>query len=289
MKRLTFKDWLSIFKDTFKKWWDSDPFRQSAIIAYYAIFSIPVLLVIIIYLAGIAFGDAAVSGRVANAISDTLGQDTALQIQNLLVKTIQTKNSLLATILGISTLAFGATGVFIELQKSLNLIWQVKHAQSGTFIKSLKDRLLSFSMIASIGFLLAVSFVITTLLTVLSGWIGEHYSTIAVYVLHGINIIFSLFVISVLFAFIFKVLPDTKTYWRPIWPGAILTAILFIIGKYALEYYFVKFQPASIYGAAGSIVLILLWVSYSCMILFFGAEFTKQFSLRKHGTHKSST
>jgi membrane protein len=276
---MKFKEFSSLLKNTTKVWWNNDPFHQSAVIAYYAIFSIPVLLVIIIHLAGIAFGDAAVSGKVVDSISDMLGQDAATQIQNTLVKAIQIKNSLLATIVGIATLAFGATGVFVELQKSFNQIWQVQPKANQGFLKVILDRLLSFGLIISIGFLLAVSLVITSILTAISGWIGREFSIVAVYIVHGINVLFSMCLITTLFAIMFKFLPDVKTKWGHIWLGALLTAIFFIGGKYALEYYFVQFQPASIYGAAGTIVLLLLWVSYSCIIVLFGAEFTKQVSL----------
>jgi len=283
MKKLRLKDWLRILKSTFLKWWSVDPFRQSAVIAYYAIFSLPALLVIAIYLAGAAFGEDAVNGKVADSISSVLGHESAVQIQDMLVKASHLQNSLLTAIVGVITLLFGATGVFIELQKSLNFIWEVKPKAGQGIVKMLKDRLFSFGLVVSIGFLLTISLIITSLLTYLSGWITVRFSLLATFLIHAISLVLSLTTISSLFALMFKVLPDVKTQWRYIWPGAILTGMLFLLGKFALGFYFGKFHPASIYGAAGTIVLVLLWVSYSCMILFYGAEFTKQFSQKLEG------
>ncbi len=282
MKKLKIKDWLTILKNTLKTWWNGDPFRQSAVIAFYAVFSLPVLLVIVFYLAGIIFGNVAGNGKVAAAISGTLGGAAAKQIEDMIVNVNLSKNTLFATIAGILTLIFTATGVFIELQKSLNIIWHIQPAKiKRGLLKFLKDRLFSFGLVASIGFLLAISLVLTTVLTAISGWISQRFSYLTIYLLHAFDVLFSLSMISVLFALMFKVLPDIHITWKSILPGAILTAFLFIIGKYALGVYFVTFQPASMYGAAGSIVLILLWVSYSCMIVLFGAEFTKQYSISK--------
>jgi len=281
MKKTGIKEWLSILRSTTKRWWDKDPFRQSAVIAYYAIFSIPVMLVIAIDLGGIAFGQTEVRNEISAAITDSFGHDTAVEIQNMLIKSIQHKSTIVAEIIGVITLIFGATGVFLELQISLNSIWDAHPPVKQGFGYFIKNRLLSFGLIVSIGFLLAISLIITSLLTIFSGWISQQFSIIAVYLLHVINFSFSLFAISFLFACMFKVLPDTKVNWKHMWPGAILTALLFVLGKYALGYYFVRFQPASIYGTAGSIVLLLLWVSYSCIIVLFGAEFTRHYSYYK--------
>jgi membrane protein len=226
---------------------------------------------------------------VATAITGVLGKDAALQIQDMIVKASLVKNSLLAAVIGIGTLLFGATGVFMELQKSLNFIWQVKPKEGQGFLKMLRDRLFSFGLIVSIGFLLTISLVITSLLTYFSGWISARFSLVANVLMHGMNFLLSFSIITVLFAMMFKILPDYKTRWVLIWPGSVLTSCLFLVGKFGLGYYFGKFQPASIYGAAGSVVLVLLWVSYSCMILFFGAEFTKQFSFLSEGRRSSET
>jgi membrane protein len=278
MTMTSIKKWFSIFGSSAAKWWNDDPFRQSAVIAYYAIFSIPVLLVIAIDLGGIAFGQSAVRDMVTDAITGTFGHDNALQIQDMLAKSTEYKNTIVAKVLGITTLVLGATGVFLEMQKSLNYIWEAKPPEKAGIWYFIKTRLLSFGLIVSIGFLLAVSLIITSVLSAFSGWIGKEFSIVAVYLLHLINIIFSLCLVTVLFASMFKALPDTRVNWKHIWPGAFVTSVLFVLGKYGLGFYFMKFQPASIYGTAASVVLLLLWVSYSCMIVLLGAEFTRQYS-----------
>jgi membrane protein len=267
-------DIVSVFKNTFSAWSEKDPFRQSAIIAYYAIFSIPGLLVLIIAIAGYFFGTEQVSKNLIAQISDTIGSDTALQIQDMLIKSRQSKSTLWGSIVGISVLLIGATGVFVELQKSLNEIWSVQVKVKNGFISFLKARLFSFGLILAIAFLLIVSLVISTTLVALSGWIKIDASSVLLSLFTVFNFIISLAVISLLFAMIFKILPDAKIQWKHVWLGSLLTGVLFTIGKTALAYYFGKAEPSSIYGAAGSVILILLWVSYSSMILFFGAEFT---------------
>ncbi len=272
------KDLGILFKITLNEWWDKDPFRQSAIIAYYAIFSIPGLLVLIIAIAGYFFGQDVVNKNLIEQISETIGSESALQIQEVLSKSTSEKSTTWASILGITILLVGATGVFVELQKTLNLIWNVKtKPQNGIWI-ILKARLFSFGLILAIAFLLTISLVISTALVAISNYI-QFESTQFMMTLYGIlNFIISLLVISALFAMIFKILPDAKIKWKHVWMGSIVTGILFTLGKMALAYYFGKAEPASIYGAAGSIILILLWVSYSSMILFFGAEFTAAYA-----------
>jgi membrane protein len=283
MTKLKAREWIGLFKNTYVKWSADDPFRQSATIAYYAIFSLPALLVIVIGLAGFVFGHDAVTGKVSAAISSAMGKETADQIQDIVAKSMMSKNSIWATLIGAVTLVMGATGVFMELKKSLNFIWEVKPKPTKKFLKTVMDNLFSFGLILSIGFLLLVSFVITTLLGALGHLISSRFSEAVTILIHILNFVMSFAVITVLFALMFKILPDAKTKWKYIWHGAILTSFLFILGKYGLALYFGKFKPASTYGAAGSIVLILLWVSYSCMILFFGVEFTKQLQERKEG------
>jgi membrane protein len=286
MIQLKLKDRFSIFVKTYKKWSADDPFRQSAVIAYYAIFSLPALLLITVSLAGMAFGRDAVSGRVEAQISSVMGADTAKQIGDMIAKAWQSKHSIIASIIGFVTLVAGSIGVFTELQKSLNFIWEVKPRPGLKFWKMLKTQLSSFGLVLSIGFLMLVFLILTTLLSAFGLWISAHFSSLATVLLHLLNFALSFSIITVLFALMFKVLPDAKVKWRYVRSGAILTAFLFVLGKYALGFYFGRFQPASAYGAAGSIVLILLWVSYSCMILFFGAEYTKQLQLEKEGEIK---
>lgn len=285
MKRIrkVFHHIWTILKKTFVAWNAADPFRQSAVIAYYAVFSIPSLLVIIIAFAGFAFGKEAVQGEVSKQISSIMGMETARQIEDFIANAGREKNSLIATIVGIFTLIMGAIGVFVQLQTSLDQIWEVKIKPEITgrkkWIKLLKDRLLSFGLVLSIGFLLLISLVLTTALAAFGEWIKRHMPEFTLSLFQVVNFTISFCIITVLFAMMFKILPDAKVKWQDVWIGAMFTTGLFILGKYALGIYFGTAEPASTYGAAGSVILIMLWVSYSCMIVFFGAEFTKQHAI----------
>ncbi len=279
MKSIRFNKVGTLLKTTFKKWNSRDPFRQSAVIAYNTIFSLPGLLVVVINVAGYFFGTDAVNGHLRQQIAGTMGNDTADQIQQMVLLSNKSRNSFLATIIGIATILMGATGVFIELQKSLNIIWEVKAttAKSGIW-NFFRTRLFSFGLIISIAFLLLISLVLSSVLSALSLWAQQHWSESLLVVFKILNFLFSLTVITLLFALMFKILPDAKIKWHLVWIGAFVTSILFVMGKSALGLYFGKANPASGYGAAGSIVLILLWTSYSSIIVFFGAEFTKAYS-----------
>lgn len=268
------KNVAKLFKTTFKDWWEKDPFRQSAIIAYYAIFSLPGLLVLIITIAGYFFGKDTVNQNIIAQVSSMLGADTANQINTMLEAVSKSKSSVWASILGAVILIIGAMGVFIELQKSLNIIWQVKAVPKKGIWSFFRVRLFSFGLILAIAFLLLVSLVISTALAAVSKFIQGDSSGVMMVMFNVLNFIFSIATISVLFALMFKILPDVKIKWKDVWLGSLLTGILFTLGKTALAFYFGKANPASGYGSAGSIVLVLLWVSYSSMILFFGAEFT---------------
>lgn len=274
-----FSDLLAITKNTGAAWIKADPFRQSSTVAYYAVFSIPALLVIIIALAGLAFGREAVQGHISNQISSAMGEDTAKQVEEIIAKSAAHKKSVIATIISIVTLILGSTGVFGELQTSLNQIWEVKVTAKKKWLKTIKDRLFSFGLVLSIGFLMLVSLLLTSFLEAFSGWIKDRLPDFMLFIFKLLNFILSFGMISILFALIFKILPDARVKWRDVWIGAIATTLLFILGKFAIGIYFAKANPGSAYGAAGSIVLIMLWVSYSCMILFFGAEFTKQYAV----------
>ena len=274
-----FSDLWQITKNTAKEWNEADPFRQSAVVAYYAIFSIPALLVIVIALAGLAFGREAIQGEISNQINAAMGQETAKQVEEIIAKSSGQKNSIIATVISVVTLILGSTGVFAQLQTSLNQIWEVKVSAKKKWLKTVRDRLFSFGLVLSIGFLMLISLLLTTGLEAFSEWIKGRLPDFMLYVFKLLNFIVSFGVISVLFALMFKILPDAKVKWRDVWIGAIVTTLLFILGKFLLGIYFAKASPGSAYGAAGSIVLIMLWVSYSCMILFFGAEFTKQFAV----------
>ena len=272
-----------LFKSAYKAWNDKDPFRQSAVIAYYAIFSIPGLLVLIIAITGYFFGKDAVNENIIAQISSTMGADTAASVKDMLIKSRQSNSSIIGSIIGIGVLLMGATGVFVELQKSLNDIWHVKLAKKSGILVILKARLFSFGLIIAIAFLLLISLVVSTGLSALSDLIKIYTSDFTVIIFNILNFIFSLVVISILFAMMFKILPDAKIEWKHVWMGSLLTGLLFTIGKTALAFYFGKANPGSTYGAAGSVILMLLWVSYSSMIVFFGAEFTAAYARRFSG------
>jgi membrane protein len=267
----------TIFKNTFKGWWSDDPFRQSAVIAYYAIFSLPALLVLIINVAGLFFGRDEVAEEISRQIEGAMGTETAEQVGEIIEKAGNTKTGVIAGIIAVFTIIFGATGVFVQLQTNLNNIWDVRQKPNKGLANTLKSRLFSFGLVLSIGFLLLMSLMVSTALAALSHWMEDVFSEGVAYLFYALEFIVSLTVISTLFALMFKVLPDVKMRWKDAFVGGVLTGALFILGKYGLSLYFGKAEPASVYGAAGSIVLVLLWTSYSSMIVFFGAEFTKQY------------
>jgi membrane protein len=251
---------------------------QSAVIAYYAIFSMPGLLVIVISVGSLFFKRDVITGQLFTQISSIMGIETAKQIQNMIITISQTNKSVLATIIGLITVLLGATGVFVELQKALNVIWEVKAKPRSAFFTLIRTRLFSFGLVLSVGFLLLISLTITTIIAVMGDWVMNHWPNIVLIIFYVLNFIISFGVVMLLFALLFKILPDAKIQWKHLWWGSILTAFLFILGKTAIGFYLSKTNPGSAYGAAGSIVLILLWVSYSSMIFFYGAEFTRAYA-----------
>jgi membrane protein len=281
MPKLNIKEFWAMLKETYKGWNEDDPFALSATTAYYAIFSLPALLVIIITVAGWAFGQEAVQGQVASQISSFVGKDGAQAVQGMIKSSTEYGNSWWAVAIGVITLLFGATGVFYQLQQQLNRIWELKVEPKRAWVKLIKDRATSLGVILAIGFLLLISLMLTSLLSALSGWIERQLPDVFLTFFFIFDFLFSAAVISLLFTLMFKALPDAKIPFKAVWIGAALTTALFLIGKFAISFYFGKSNPASAYGAAGSIVLILLWVNYSSLILFFGAEFTKVYARHK--------
>ncbi len=289
MKKSIFSRIFTLLKTALKKWWNRDPFNESAVIAYNAIFSLPGLLVVVITIAGYFFGSDAVSGKLHSQVAEAMGSDTAEQVQNMVKFASKSKDSVWATIMGIAIILVGATGVFVQLQKSLNTIWEVKASTTKSGIWSLlKTRIFSFGLIVSIAFLLLISLVVSSVLSAFSTWASQYWSESLLIIFQILNVIFSLTIIAILFALMFKFLPDAKIKWRSVWIGAFVTSLLFTLGKSALGLYFGKTDPGSGYGAAGSIILILLWTTYSSMIVFFGAEFTKVYSDNQYGKMPAS-
>lgn len=268
-----------LFSQSFKGFIDDNAIKLSAALSYYTIFSLAPLLIIIISLSGIFLGDEAVSGQIFGQISGLVGSDAALQIQEI-IKNVKLSNSnTYAAVFGITILLIGASGVFAEIQDSINYIWGIEAKPKRGLIKYLYNRLMSFSMIGSLGFLLLVGLIVNSLVDILSNRLTGIFPKDSVYLFYIINILLVFGIITTLFTIIFKTLPDGKVALRDCVIGASFTSFLFMIGKFAIGFYLGSYNLASIYGAAGSIIIILVWVYYSAIILYFGAEFTKVYAL----------
>jgi membrane protein len=248
--------------------------RLGASLAYYTVFSISPLMVIVMAIAGFCFGQEAARKQIFDQLSGLIGVPEAQAIERLLQHAHQPQTGTFATIVAVITLLIGSTGVFVELQDALNLVWGVKPKASTSWWSFVWNRVLSFAMVLAIGFLLLVSLLLSAGLAALGQFLGGFTADMEI-VSQGINFLVSFGVITLLFALIFKVLPDVKVAWRDVWVGAVITALLFALGKLLLGLYIGKTGVVSAYGAAGSVVLVLVWVYYSAQILFFGAEFTQ--------------
>ena len=267
----------TLFK-TIQNWLSDDPFTQSAAAAYYAIFSLPGLLIIVMAVAAVFFDQQRVETEILGYIGNILGRDVSLSIKKIVEETQQRDRDLWAMIAGVATLIFGATGLFAQLQRSLNYIWGVELSQKAGWWVFLKSRLISFGLILIVGFLLLISLSFTAFFTIFSDWFATQFSPDWAQGLLIFNTAFSFCIIVILFALIFKILPDTHVDWDVAFYGGVISAILFSIGEYALNFYFKVAEPASSFGAAGSIILVMLWVSYSCLILLIGAEFSRTYT-----------
>jgi membrane protein len=281
MKKL--KSFFSLLKKTFLGFIEDNAFKLSASLSYYTVFSLAPLLIIIISLAGAFFGREAVQGKVYNQLKGLIGSEPAIQVQEIIKNIQQTDQGAVGAIIGTIVLVIGATGVFIEMQDSINYIWSVKAKPKKGWLKFLTNRLISFSLIISMGFVLLVSLLVSALLDMLSDRLMRYFEDATIYLFYAINIIVILVVISILFAVIFKVLPDAIIRWRDAFVGALFTSVLFLLGKFAIGYYLGTSNLGPTYGAAASIVIILTWVYYSSLILYFGAEFTKMFAIHNGG------
>lgn len=277
------RSFLSLLRETLNQWWDREPFNNSIIIAFYTIFSLPGLLVIMVNVTSYFYDKKEVTNKLAGQIQNVVGGETAKDIESIIAKASESRETVMSSMIGIVILLFGATGVFYELQQMLNKIWNVKRVSKtkNKIMAFLNDRLLSFGIILAVGFLLLASLMLSTALGAVSDWVSSHWSASWNTVFRIFDVVLSLSVITFLFASIFKFLPDVKIRWKDVWGGAFLTAFLFVWAKFALGLYFGQSNPGSIYGAAGSIVLIMLWVSYAGLILLFGAEFTQVYTTQK--------
>ena len=273
--KFSVKDIWVITKQSFSDFIDNKVLKLSAALAFYTIFSLPAMLIIIISVSDIFYGRAAIEGTLYHQIAEFVGSEAALQIQQTIRGAALSKSSYFATTVGIVTLLFGATSVFYEIQDSINHIWKLKSKPKGTgFLKMLINRLLSFSLVISLGFLLLVSLLINGLMDLLITRLTVMFPELTVIAVYTVNVIITFGITALLFALIFKVLPDARIKWKHVRAGAITTAILFMLGKFLIGYYLGHSGLSSTYGTAGSVIVMLLWVYYSAMILYFGAVFT---------------
>ena len=269
--------WRKLIIDTVTSWNDHDASTQSAALAFYTMFSLAPLLLVVIALFGLYFGAAAVRGEILTEFQDWMGKDAASLVQAILRTAAEPKTNRLAGILGILTLIFGASGVFVQLQQSLNRIWGVAAKPGAALTKLLRKRLLSFAVVLGIGFLLAVSLIMSTALTALGSYLERRYH-LPVTLLHALNILASFLLVTLLFAFIYRLLPDVRLAWRDVFLGAVVTSVLFGVGKTLIGFYLGRDGAASAYGAAGSLVMLLSWVYYSALVFLLGAEFTRVYT-----------
>ena len=284
----TFRFFLDTFKETFKQWNASPATKDSASLAYYAIFSIPGLLIIIIWIAGLFFGQEAIQGEITTQVGGLMGQDAAKSLEELIRSSLIDKENIFMKIVGVFSLVFGATTIFFHLQKSLNDRWDVEAAPKKAILEFLLDRAKSLGMILIIGFLLMITMVLSSAISLLNNFISIRLGLETYIMMEIINYVVGFFVVVLVFAFMFKVLPDVEISWKSVWSGAIVTAILFTMGKFLLSLYFGEFKPTSAFGKAGTIILIMMWINYSCMLIFFGAEFTQVYSRKKGFSIKPS-
>lgn len=284
MRRISsfFREVWKLIKISLSSWWSRDPFRSSTVISYYTIFSLPGLGLIVINLAGYFYGTEAMTNQISAQVGDMIDQDTAQTVERIIANAYTNQGFTVSSFISIAVLLFGATGVFYQVQQSLNIMWQVEPRPERQILKFLMDRLFSFGMILMIGFLLLVSLLLSSLISGLGQWLTESFFGLIDVVLSIADILLSLTVITFLFAAIYKFLPDVKIRWKDVWVGAFVAALLFTIAKFFLGLYFGMGNPGSMYGAAGGIILIMLWTTYNALILLFGAEFTRVYA-RRHG------
>jgi len=287
---MNWKAILALLKRTFDEWNKDNVPRLGAAMAYYTVVSIAPLLLVVIGVAALVFGREAAEGALVTQLQGLVGETAAQAIQTMLENASKPSSGILATVLGIIMLLAGASGVFAELQSALNTIWKTSARPDKGFLGMLKDRFFSLLMLLGTGFLLLVSLVISAALAAMGSYL-DHILPLPEPLLHGLNFLVSFGVSTLLCAMMFKILPDAPVTWNDVWIGAAVTAFLFTVGKLVIGIYLGKANFASTYGAAGSLVVILVWVYYSTQILLFGAEFTNVYamtygSLKQRGAAK---
>jgi len=272
-----------VLKTAIQRWLERDAFEHAGALAYCTLFSLAPLVIIVVTIVGMVFGDDAASGRISAAITDLVGAQAASAVEGAVQRSRPEEAGMLPTLLGVGALVFGATTVFAQMQNALNKFWGVraKPTRSGILV-FVTVRLLSLSMVLIIGFLMLTSFVVSVAITGVIEY-AQDWIPIPGFAVAAIDLAVSLGVTTLLFGMLFKILPDVYIQWADVWRGAFITAVLFAIGKYLISLYLTHVAPASTYGAAGSLVLILLWVYYSSLILFFGTCLTISTILERGG------
>ena len=271
-----------VMKRAFAGWWDDNVPRLGASLAYYTLFALSPVLLVATAIAGVVFGPDAVRGEIVGQIQGLVGRQGAEAVQAMLESAAKPSASVPATIIGLITFFLGATGAFLELQTALNAIWRVKPRPGVSVRDFLMQRLISFGLVVGVGFLLLVSLLVSAGLSALSSYLGARYPALTA-VWEAANVLVSLFVITLLFAMVYKILPDVRLRWRDVWVGALVTAGFFTIGKQLIGLYLGTSSVASSYGAAGSVVVLLVWVYYSSQVVLLGAEFTRFYVERFRG------
>ena len=267
-----------LLKKTFQEFNDDNAIKLSASLSYYTIFSLPPLLIIMMSISSVFFGREAVTGRFFGQINGMVGNEAALQIQETIKNIELSDSNAFAALFGGIMLLIGASGVFAEIQSSINYIWGLKAKPEKGFIKFIKNRLMSFSMIASVGFLLLVSLMVNTVMDLINARLLVYFPDSTIYLFYVVNIVILFATTTILFSIIFKTLPDGNIAWKDALIGSSFTSLFFMIGKFAIGFYLGSSTVATVYGAAGSVIIILIWVYYSAIILYFGAEFTKVYA-----------
>lgn len=267
-----------VLKQTFKEWSKSDAFRDAASLAYYAIFSIPGLLIIIIWIAGNFLGEEAIRGEISYQIQNIMGSDVAKSIESMIASALIDKKNIFMKIVGIFSMVFAATTIFFQLQKSLNNLWEVEPVPKKALIKFFMDRANSLGMILVIGFLMMITMLLSSLISLFNTFIAQQLGMETYLLMSTVNFVIGFLLVMVVFAVMFKILPDVDISWKSVWGGAIITALLFTLGKFLLGMYFSEFKPTSTFGKAGTVILIMMWINYTCLLVFFGAKFTKVYA-----------
>jgi membrane protein len=278
--------WAGLCEKAVYRWFDDRAPTMGAAIAYYTVFSLAPILVMVIAVAGLAFGQQAAEGALFGELADLIGPESAVAVQAMLRSASSTRSGILATAVGIGALIIAATAVLGELQSALNVIWKVPASGGRGVWHFLKSRLLSLAVILVIGFLLLVSLVISTALAAFSDYLDWLLPGLAT-ILRIVHLILSFAFTTVLFAMIFKILPDSPVEWEEVWLGAVIAALLFTLGKHLISLYIGSSNMASTYGAAGALIIVLVWVYYSVQFLLLGAEFAKAYSDRRQALREA--